>query len=118
RQLARELTACGFSLNLQSRQEPFGMVIIESMRAGCIVLASPVGAYPELIRDGENGFLMGGAHSDPGTHRRAADLILELTRRPAAADAIRRRAIAAPLDWDEVAQRWEEHWQRMLQRIL
>ncbi len=110
RQLAREWLARGFSMNLESLEESFGLAVAESMRAGCIVLASPVGAYPEIIRDGENGFLIEGAHSDPSTHRRAADLILELTRRPAAADAIRRRAIAAPLDWDEVAQRWEAHW--------
>ena len=63
RDLARKMQNAGFSLNLQAREEPFGMVITESMRAGCIVLASPVGAYPELIQNGFNGFLIPGDHT-------------------------------------------------------
>ncbi|MGA9192451.1 MAG: glycosyltransferase family 4 protein, partial [Anaerolineales bacterium] len=59
-QLARELELATYSLCLQDRLEPFGNVIVESMRAGCIVLASSVGAFPELIDDGVNGFLVKG----------------------------------------------------------
>lgn len=116
RRLARELTACGFSLNLQARQEPFGLAVVEAMRAGCIVLASPVGAYPEIIRHGYDGFLIPGSHADLATQRRAADLILALIEQPDYADYIRRNAMAAPLDWDEVARAWEGHWNWALGR--
>ena len=38
--------------------EPFGMVAVESMAAGTPVLAYPRGAMPELIRDGDTGYLL------------------------------------------------------------
>lgn len=37
--------------------EPFGMVAVEAMAAGAPVLAYPRGSMPELVRDGETGFL-------------------------------------------------------------
>ena len=110
RRLARELMACGFSLNLQTREEPFGMVIPEAMRAGCIVLASPVGAYPEIIQHNRDGFLITGDPAHPRTHQTAADLIIELVGNPEKLAALRRRARATPLDWDVVARAWEGHW--------
>lgn len=49
--------ARGFLFPLQW-DEPFGMVVAESMAAGTPVLAYRRGAMPELIRDGESGFLL------------------------------------------------------------
>ena len=40
-----------------SRQEGFGLVAVEAMRAGKPVIASRVGALPELVQHGENGYL-------------------------------------------------------------
>jgi glycosyltransferase involved in cell wall biosynthesis len=37
--------------------EPFGLVAIESLACGTPVLARPVGALPEIVRDGVDGFL-------------------------------------------------------------
>jgi glycosyltransferase involved in cell wall biosynthesis len=48
--------ARGFLFPLQW-DEPFGMVVVESMAAGAPVLAYPRGSMPELIKDGETGFL-------------------------------------------------------------
>jgi hypothetical protein len=104
------MQACGFSLNLQAREEPFGMVVIESMRAGCIVLASSAGAFPEIVQHGYNGFLIGGDHTEEATQIRAAELILELSQRPDYSNFIRRNAIAYPLDWSILAEAWEGHW--------
>ena len=48
--------ARGFLFPLQW-DEPFGMVVAESMAAGTPALAYPRGSMPELIRDGETGTL-------------------------------------------------------------
>ena len=80
------------------------------MRAGCIVLASPVGAYPEIIHHGYDGLLIPGPCTEASTQERAANWILELTRRPDYADYLRRNALAAPLDWETVARAWAGHW--------
>jgi glycosyltransferase involved in cell wall biosynthesis len=37
--------------------EPFGLVMIESLACGTPVLAFPEGAAPEVIEDGRTGFL-------------------------------------------------------------
>jgi glycosyltransferase involved in cell wall biosynthesis len=39
-------------------EEPFGLVMIESMLAGCPVIAYRRGAAPEIVEDGETGFLV------------------------------------------------------------
>ena len=49
--------AKGFLFPLQW-DEPFGLVVIESMAAGTPVIAFARGAMPELIRHGETGFLV------------------------------------------------------------
>ena len=41
-----------------SKDEAFGYVNIESMAVGTPVIASRVGGIPEIIRDGEDGFLI------------------------------------------------------------
>ncbi|MES2438927.1 MAG: glycosyltransferase family 4 protein [Verrucomicrobiota bacterium] len=55
-----------FSIVPSLWQEPFGMVVLEAWRQGRPVVAHRIGALPELISDGVNGFL-----ADPSD---AADL--------------------------------------------
>ena len=38
-------------------QEPFGMVYIESLACGTPVLTCPMGAAPEILSEGETGFM-------------------------------------------------------------
>ncbi len=111
RQLAREIQGCSFSLNLQSIQDSFGMSVIEAMRAGCIVLATPVGAYPEIITHGRDGFLVPGDPFGEPTRRAAADLVLALLRNPEYSGFLRWNAMKTPLTWDQVARTWEGHWE-------
>ncbi len=110
RRLARELFSSTFSICLQDRPEPFGMVVTESMRAGCVVLASAVGAYPELIRHGENGFIIGGDHRQPEVRSRAAALVKGLAEAPDVSTYIRSSASTVRWDTDTMVRGWIGHW--------
>jgi glycosyltransferase involved in cell wall biosynthesis len=101
-----EMERAGFSMNLQARLEPFALAPAEAMAAGCIVVASPVGGYPELVRHGYNGFLVPGDHTTPETQERAARVIASVAARPDLADFIRRNARPWPHDWDTLARAW------------
>jgi glycosyltransferase involved in cell wall biosynthesis len=43
-------------------QEPFGLVMIEAMACGTPVIAYPNGAVPEIVKDGETGFIVKNAN--------------------------------------------------------
>ncbi len=45
-------------------EEPFGMVLIESMATGTPVIAFAKGAVPEIVKDGETGFLVNSSDDD------------------------------------------------------
>ena len=118
RNLTKALLESSFALHLQSREEPCPLSAFEALRAGCIVLASEVGAYPELINSGKNGFLLTGDHSSLDVRRRAAELIFELAVNPQATSELRRRAMAMPLDTRRSALTWVRHWDWMLEQGL
>lgn len=44
-------------VNPISWQEPFGLVMIEALAVGTPVIATPLGAAPEIVRPGRNGWL-------------------------------------------------------------
>jgi len=109
-ELIKGLLACSYSINLQDRLEPFGMVITESMRAGCVVIASPVGAYAELVREGQDGFLIPGDHESEQVRTKAADLILKLSQNPNIYKYIQRVARGVIWDTNTMVRVWEDHW--------
>jgi glycosyltransferase involved in cell wall biosynthesis len=113
--LVRELLRSGFSLQLQSREEPFGMTLVEAMRAGCVVVASPVGAIPEVIGDGMDGVLVSGDPNSETAQQAAAERILALAADASAMDSMRRRAQAIPWDSDTMARVWTAHWAWLLE---
>ncbi|MBI4903230.1 MAG: glycosyltransferase family 4 protein, partial [Acidobacteria bacterium] len=110
RELARQLRQCGSALYLQGRLEPFGVAIVEALAAGCITIASDVGAHAEIVTDGVTGLLLRGDHESEAVQREAATLLASLARNPGFGDVMRRQAQAAPLDWDTVAAAWEQEW--------
>jgi glycosyltransferase involved in cell wall biosynthesis len=114
RDLAAQYKRSGFLLQLQTRPEPFGITVVEGMAAGCLVVASPVGAFKELIQHGENGFLIDGDPADPNTVRRAAELIRMVSEHPELARKIRRNGFSTPFDWPTLAAVWESHLQWLL----
>lgn len=74
-------------LVLPSLNEPFGRVLIEAMLAGVPCLAANSGGVPEIITDGETGWLY-----PPKDTRALADQIAALMDDPARVDAVRQNA--------------------------
>jgi glycosyltransferase involved in cell wall biosynthesis len=114
RRLLRELFASGVSIHLQEREEPFGIQLLEAMRAGCVVTVSAVGAFPELVQHGVNGLLIEGRPSESGTIRLVCDAILRLTGSATNLEKIRRAAASVPWSSDLMAEVWEQHWDRAI----
>jgi glycosyltransferase involved in cell wall biosynthesis len=79
-------------------EEPFGLVMIEALLAGCPVIAFPRGAAPEIVEDGETGFLVSGAEEMAAALGRAASL-----DRAAIQDRARERFSAERMAADYVA---------------
>lgn len=77
---------CGVAI-VPSRYESFSMVTLESMAAGCPVIAANVGGMAELVRHGRNGLLF-----RMGDSVDLADQILSLMSRPGMAQALGRQA--------------------------
>ena len=66
-----------------AREEPWGLVVNEAAAAGLpLIIGQRVGAACELVREGENGFLI-----DPDDTQSVAELLVRVTRMP---DAERR----------------------------
>lgn len=103
-----------YALQMQDREEPFGLSVVEAMRAGLVVLASPVGALPELITDGVNGVIVRCDHHLTESRREAAERILWLHMHPEVRSEIGGRARAWALDTDTLARAWTQDWQRRI----
>lgn len=88
---------------LPSRVEPFGIVILEALRAGTPTVVSSRGGASEIVRDGEQGLVVD--PTDVGGLARAIERVLtdaELSRRFAAAGPLR----AADFDWASISTRY------------
>lgn len=109
-QVTRAMRRANFSINLQIRDEGLPLVGVEALHAGCLILASPVGGYSEIIEHGRNGFIVTGDHLDPSTWRRSADLIRHLLAWPGYAEFVRKNARAVVWDWTSMARTWLGHW--------
>jgi glycosyltransferase involved in cell wall biosynthesis len=113
---ARELVRSSFALQLQRREEPFGLAVAEAMRAGCIVVASNVGAFPEQIRHERDGLLIAEDALGEQAPTQAAAYIRSLTDQPEVMAMIRNEAEKAALSVDEAANQWESHWDLLIPR--
>lgn len=70
------------------KHEAFGLVNVEAMASGLPVIASRIGGIGEIVKDGQNGYLIG----DYRRPRAFADAIVKLAGDPARLREMRRRA--------------------------
>jgi len=71
--IADVMNALDVVVHTSVRPEPFGRVILEAMLLGKPVVATAAGGVPELIQDGETGFL-----TPPGDAERLAERLITL----------------------------------------
>ena len=67
-------------LHLVDFDEPFGFSVVEAMACGTPVIATERGSMPELVRHGENGFLVDGLEEAVAALRAAGALDREAVR--------------------------------------
>lgn len=83
-----------------SRYEPFGLVALEAMACGCLVVASSTGGLAEIVEDGQSGVLV-----PPGDHLRLAQQLVRFLGdergRRLVGEAARTRALQ--YEWRAVA---------------
>ncbi len=66
--------------------EPFGLVLIEALACGTPVIASRMGAFPEIIKEGETGFLC----TSPGEYSEAIESLDSIAPLSCRQDAVER----------------------------
>ncbi|HAV77202.1 MAG TPA: hypothetical protein DCX53_07600, partial [Anaerolineae bacterium] len=110
-ELANELMQCRFGIFLQTRLEPYSNAMLESLSAGCIPIASPVGGYNEQIIPNWNGYFIDGHPDEPSTWKKTENLIGRLQGDEELINTIEKNARQSTYDWDVVARSWEEHWE-------
>jgi len=94
---------------LPSRVEPFGIVVLEALRAGCPVVVSSRGGATEIVRDGVDGLVVD--PTDVPALATAIDRVLTdagLSSRLGDAGPVR----AADFGWETIAQRYRRVHER------
>ena len=105
--------ACGIAIVPSVWAEPFGLVVIEAMRAGKPVVASRVGGIPEIIDHGETGWLV-----EPDDPEELASAISHLLLDDHLASRLGTNAREASYAYDEscVVGRIEDLYQSLITR--
>lgn len=83
--------------------EPFGLINLEAMACGAPVVATRVGGIPEVVVDGETGWLV-----PPGDPQALADAVRGVLAEPERAAGFGeagRRRVEARFSWDRIAER-------------
>jgi glycosyltransferase involved in cell wall biosynthesis len=89
-----------------SREEAFGMVVVEAWAVGRPVVASDIAAIRSVVRDGVDALLV--AVGDPEGLARAVSGLLHDEDRAASMGAAGHDRVASEFSWDAVVDRWNE----------
>jgi glycosyltransferase involved in cell wall biosynthesis len=80
-EIKQDLVAGARALLFPVREpEPFGLVMVEAAASGTPVVAAPLGAVPEIVEDGESGFLASGVGDMAEAVGRAGEISPERCR--------------------------------------
>lgn len=99
------------ALVLPSQTETLGLVLLEAMAAGCVVIGARAGGITDIIEDGVNGFLF-----DPCSHTGLTDLVARLWRDPEKLEGVRQRArdYAETWSWAAATSRLKDFYAEAL----
>jgi len=100
-------------LLMPSEMESFGLAALEAMACGVPAVATRVGGVPELITDGEDGFLEEVGNIER-LAARAGQLITDEALHATMADAARKTACSR-FSTDELIPKYEAYYQQVLQ---
>jgi glycosyltransferase involved in cell wall biosynthesis len=94
-----------------SAYEGFGLSTIEAMSAATVVVVTAVGAHPDVVQDGVNGFLM-----DQDATRLAARMehVLAMPGEKLAEMGEAARAATRRFSWSRIAPRYEQLYREVL----
>lgn len=100
---------------LPSLSEGFPMVILEAMASGLPIVATKVGGLPEIIEDGENGFLV-----QPKNPQQIAERVLLFLNNSELAEQISKnnQQKAKEYSWENIAQRLEDIYYSCLSKPI
>jgi glycosyltransferase involved in cell wall biosynthesis len=90
-----------------SRTETLGLVLLEAMAAGCPVVAANSGGIPDIVTDGENGYMF-----DPQDADGAVQATIKLFANPEAREAMRvnARLEAEKWGWAAATQQLRDYY--------
>ena len=92
-------------LLLPSYREPFGIVLLEGLWSKCVCIGSRIGAMPDIIRDGSNGYLV-----EPGDSAALAARLRTLLSDPRLLEQM------AETGYRMAKGRW--HWDNAAEQVL
>jgi glycosyltransferase involved in cell wall biosynthesis len=94
-----------------SRTETLGLVLLEAMAAGCPVAAARSGGIPDIVTDGENGYLF-----DPLDEQGLIVATQKLLADPYQREKLRRQARleAERWSWSAATQQLQDYYQKVI----
>jgi len=106
-----DILRCADLFLLPSQSESFGLAALEAMACGVPVIASRAGGLPEVVTEGESGYLAPVGAVDEMTERALAVL-----RHPALHERLRRGAAERALEFaaDQVVPQYERLYESVL----
>ena len=111
-----EILSIGDVFLMPSGSETFGLAALEAMACNVPVVASSIGGLPELIRDGQDGFLCPLDDLDAFT-RRTRQLLTDEELHAEMAASARQRA-EDTFDLDRIIPRYEAYYETVRERRL
>ena len=109
---ARRMFAGSDFLLMPSRFEPCGLSQMYAQRFGSLPIARRTGGLADTIEDGVTGFLF--REPTVGSYLEAVQRAFNVYRHPELLDAMRCRAMAAPLCWQQSVEPYDRLYQQLV----